>query len=293
MKIILTIIFSLSVFVFPVREIFANDLSKNLLGKIFLQVESHGEAWYINPLDLKRYYLGRPSDALTLMRELGLGVSNADFDSFRGVAPARLAGRILLKVEDSGQAYYADPSDKKLHFLGRPHDAFDLMRQKGIGISNKNLEKIQVSERGTQNISEVKSETLDPVSKVISDLEKYTHKEINKYRQSVGLEILEWNDEVASVAREHSRQMSIGEVEFGHDGGDKRFAELIEKTGARGMGENVAYNFGYDDPVMTAVEGWLDSPGHKENIDGDFDYTGIGIVKNEKGYYYLTQLFAR
>ncbi len=54
------------------------------LGKIFLQVEAHGEAWYINPVDAKRYFLGRPADAFAVMRMLGLGISNGNFDSLKG-----------------------------------------------------------------------------------------------------------------------------------------------------------------------------------------------------------------
>lgn len=46
------------------------------VGKIFLQVEAHGEAWYINPDNKKRYYLGIPTDAYALMRSLGLGITN-------------------------------------------------------------------------------------------------------------------------------------------------------------------------------------------------------------------------
>ncbi|MCX6800404.1 MAG: hypothetical protein NT091_04645 [Candidatus Falkowbacteria bacterium] len=48
-------------------------------GKIFIQVESKGEAWYINPSDAKRYYLGRPKDAYIIMRELSIGINNEDF----------------------------------------------------------------------------------------------------------------------------------------------------------------------------------------------------------------------
>lgn len=50
-------------------------------GKIFIQVEGNGEAWYVNPVDGKRYFLGRPADAFSVMRDLGLGISNGDFDS--------------------------------------------------------------------------------------------------------------------------------------------------------------------------------------------------------------------
>ncbi len=52
----------------------------NHRGKIFLQIESRGEAWYVNPADGKRYFLGRPVDALAVMRNLGIGISNSDFD---------------------------------------------------------------------------------------------------------------------------------------------------------------------------------------------------------------------
>ena len=50
-------------------------------GKIFIQVESRGEAWYVNPSDGKRYFLARPADAFSIMRLLGAGVSNNDFSS--------------------------------------------------------------------------------------------------------------------------------------------------------------------------------------------------------------------
>jgi hypothetical protein len=54
----------------------AGDLS----GRILLQVEEHGEAWYVNPTDGNRYFLGRPYDAFQMMRKFGLGISNADLD---------------------------------------------------------------------------------------------------------------------------------------------------------------------------------------------------------------------
>lgn len=116
----------------------------NWLGRIFLQVESRGEAWYVNPLDAHRYFLGRPDDAFAVMRAFGLGVSNRDFNSWYGYAPARLSGRIVLKVEDQGRAYYINPKNLQLLFLGSPTDAFAVMRQTGIGITNANLNLIPV-----------------------------------------------------------------------------------------------------------------------------------------------------
>ncbi len=57
-------------------------VDKNLInrvrGRILLQVENHGEAWYVNPKDDKRFYLKDGTTAYSLMREAGLGISNVD-----------------------------------------------------------------------------------------------------------------------------------------------------------------------------------------------------------------------
>lgn len=142
----------LSLFFCLYKIVLAEDLSSLLKGRILLQVESHGEAWYVNPANSQRYYLGRPADAFNLMRTLGLGVSNADFSKFSGVAPKVLAGKILLKVQDKGQAYYVNPVDLKMHYLGRPADAFAVMRNLGLGISNQNLNRITVKSGFGQTI---------------------------------------------------------------------------------------------------------------------------------------------
>ncbi|MCX6741216.1 MAG: hypothetical protein NTY61_02345 [Candidatus Parcubacteria bacterium] len=49
----------------------AAGLGAKLSGRILLQTESHGEAWYVNPVNQERYYLGRASDAFDLMKQLG------------------------------------------------------------------------------------------------------------------------------------------------------------------------------------------------------------------------------
>lgn len=135
----------------------------NLNGRILIQVQDRGQAWYVNPVDGRRYYLGRPDDAYALMRALGLGVSNKDINTFYNRAPARLAGRILLKVQDKGQAYYVDPVEQKLYYLGRQADAFNLMRSRGLGISNSDLAKIPVASIAAPIVS-VNTPASTPVS---------------------------------------------------------------------------------------------------------------------------------
>lgn len=121
-------------------------LSRRLSGRILLQTEDLGRAWYIYPKTLQRYYLGCPQDAFKIMRELSLGISNKDFANLTLASKKRLAGLILLKVEDNGRAYYINPVDLQLHYLGRPDDARAIMRKLALGITNKNLSYIKIAE---------------------------------------------------------------------------------------------------------------------------------------------------
>ena len=118
--------------------VYSKTMAESQKGKILLQVEENGEAWYVYPKELKKYYLGRPADAFDVMRSLGLGISESDFNKWNGYAPSNLSGLILLRVQENGEAYYVNPSDLKMHYLGRPADAFNVMRNLGLGITNAN-----------------------------------------------------------------------------------------------------------------------------------------------------------
>lgn len=54
------------------------SLAERLKGKILLQVESRGEAWYVDTKNIQRYYLKDGEAAYNIMKELGLGITNSD-----------------------------------------------------------------------------------------------------------------------------------------------------------------------------------------------------------------------
>ncbi|MEK7583861.1 MAG: hypothetical protein AAB490_01335, partial [Patescibacteria group bacterium] len=58
--------------------VYNTALVDRLRGKILLQVQKHGEAWWINPADGKRYYMKDGDAAYNIMRFLSLGIANAD-----------------------------------------------------------------------------------------------------------------------------------------------------------------------------------------------------------------------
>ena len=93
-------------------------LVRRLAGRILLQVEQAGQAWYLEPVTGMRHFMGRPSDAFSMMRRFGLGISNANFAKFeKSGVPAKFAGRIFLKVESHGEAYYVNPVNMKMYYI--------------------------------------------------------------------------------------------------------------------------------------------------------------------------------
>lgn len=127
------------------------NLGNDLSGQILLDVERNGKAWYVYPEDNRRYYLGRPADAFEIMRQLGLGITEWDFQRLaKSDMPVegdkelanQLKGKIVLQVEKNGEAWYIYPKDLKAYYLGRPDDAFRIMRELSLGISRENLARV-------------------------------------------------------------------------------------------------------------------------------------------------------
>lgn len=126
-----------------------------------------------------------------------------------------------------------------------------------------------------------------------ADLEQAVHDQVNAFRAEQNLPPLTLDPRISEVARKHSEDMAAGRVEFGHAGFEGRVRSIARTIPYRSAAENVAYNQGYSAPVEQAVEGWIDSPGHRVNMEGQFNLTGIGVTRTADGKYYFTQIFIR
>ncbi|MDZ7371984.1 MAG: CAP domain-containing protein [candidate division KSB1 bacterium] len=118
-----------------------------------------------------------------------------------------------------------------------------------------------------------------------------THELVNAHRSALRLPPLLWNETVAEQAVKHSRDMASGRVPLGHEGFEERFRAISTVLSVQAGGENAAYNYGFNDPSQAAVNGWLNSPGHRANIEGEYTLTGLGCARDAKGGWYFTQIF--
>jgi uncharacterized protein YkwD len=122
-------------------------------------------------------------------------------------------------------------------------------------------------------------------------LEQAVHEQVNAHRRTRGLAPLALDPHVGRQARLHSRAMAAGTTPFGHDGFDARVESLRQLMSSRRTAENVARSWGQRDPASETVRGWLASRGHRQNIEGEYDVTGVGVARNPKGELFFTQIF--
>lgn len=128
-----------------------------------------------------------------------------------------------------------------------------------------------------------------------TSLEQRAFELINAERRMKGAAPLVWDVALTLVARLHSEEMArtLNLSHFSADGRDvTERAHLLGLTGWRALAENIAYNQGYDEPADCAVERWLHSVKHRENIlRPAFTHTAIGVAEAADGRIYFTQVF--
>jgi uncharacterized protein YkwD len=114
---------------------------------------------------------------------------------------------------------------------------------------------------------------------------------VNLYRAKRHLSPLKLNSAISAEATHHSRDMANKAIPFGHRYFDTRIRHIYsEIKDCRAGAENVAF---YKTNAKKLVDAWVASPGHRQNIVGNYNLTGIGIAYGKKGWAYYTQIFVR
>lgn len=127
------------------------------------------------------------------------------------------------------------------------------------------------------------------------ELEKMAFDLLNAQRAAKNLPALRWDDDVARIARMHSENMAKYKF-FSHTGLDGTMvddrADLCGVSRWKSIGENIAYNRGYDKPADFAVERWMQSVSHRENIlNNRWKESAVGVAIANDGSFYFTQVF--
>ena len=118
---------------------------------------------------------------------------------------------------------------------------------------------------------------------------------VNAERVQQRLRPLDWDGDVADLARDHSRQMARGGF-FAHQ--DREGRTVVDRASERRLGgwskigENLFMCDEIDGFERYSVRGWLKSPSHRKNmLDREWTTTGIGVYRSRDGRIYVTQVF--
>jgi uncharacterized protein YkwD len=142
----------------------------------------------------------------------------------------------------------------------------------------------------TDSVAEDTIDSIEvPVAPQAKQIEIEIMELINAHRITQGLSPLNDHNTVKAVAFTHTDYM-IEENNVSHDNFFQRKQSLQANANANVVSENVAYGFNSAESVVNA---WLNSPSHRENIEGNFTDFDISAEKNNEGKWYFTNIFIK
>lgn len=268
------------------------SLTQRLRGHILLQVEENGEAWYVHPDEDTRYYMKDGPTAYEMMRKFGLGISNHDLSSLQSgntEMNLRLRGRILLQVEEHGEAYYVHPTDGSINYMKDGNAAYEIMRSLSLGITNTDLARVAESEFTALPNSNIVtgssvSVPLNDDLDYLADVNEYWLSRVNTLRATENLRQLvlddgwietatkyaEYMGETGSTAHERADGSSM------HEWINQQGLEFSERYSTNGWNtnyftENIAWGYtdGTKDGLIETVEDAM------EYYLGEESYNGV------------------
>ena len=131
--------------------------------------------------------------------------------------------------------------------------------------------------------------TAKPAPVVYSAIELDVLELVNAYRDQKGLSQLQFLDESSVQAAAHNRHM-IENNEVCHDFFGSRYQALVEQVNAKAVSENVGFGYRTAEAVVNA---WINSDGHRKNLEGNHTHFGISVKESEDGKYYFTNIFVK
>lgn len=139
-----------------------------------------------------------------------------------------------------------------------------------------NSYRFNLVETSTSPTSSTTSSSSTSESSIVNQIVSLT----NSFRQQNGLAPLSLNYRLSSAAQTHTQNMAFQDF-VSHTGVDgSTVGQRVSATGYKWslVAENIAAGY---QTATDVVQGWIDSPGHRENLLNP-DVTEIGV-----GYYFL------
>lgn len=263
----------------PTSTVTSASLVSRLKGYILLQVQQHGEAYYVNPTDGYRYYMKDGPTAYEMLRKFGLGITDSDLNKVLAGDSAlvsRLKGRILLQVQQHGEAYYINPKDGKSTYMKDGPAAYSIMRYLSLGITDADLAKIPLKEFvpvSYNNTTTTSSSTTTPTNTNTSTTTSSNYSEItlSSYQKGtipVGVDLITLNNYWLTEINKLRAAAGLRQLVL-----DQRFVDTSTEW-AGYMGENDLLT--HTRPDGSTMHQWIGT----KNLDWTTRYSSGGWTTN-------------
>lgn len=128
----------------------------------------------------------------------------------------------------------------------------------------------------SDNVATISSErTQEPTG----DLESQTLYHVNRYRAKKGLSKLQPHPGLAALALKHSQAMHKRD-HMAHFNFAKRAKTAQKRYDMGAMSENLHRSWGFIPSGEFITKKWIDSPKHRDNMEGNYNYAGMAIVRD-------------
>ncbi len=254
-----------------------------------IEKSEYGFSWYVYHKNYSRFVLV----GIQNNKVMGLYSNSADmlFESLKVGAAKNSVRQVLRTKEYTGpvESILKGNTNYTLSLTGE-RDVF-MNGQKYITVFYDNIKggtltAVQIIDYATEQGFGYLSA---PDTKLAESYERISFYLINSIRVRFGKPVLQYDNNMAKVAAAHSQDM-ITRRYFDHlNPQGQKVDGRIEAAGYsyRSCGENIAK----DHPsAISAHENYLNSPGHRDNILGDFKHLGVGVRMDGKSIL-QTQVF--
>jgi uncharacterized protein YkwD len=135
----------------------------------------------------------------------------------------------------------------------------------------------------------------------MNDAARLIFDQTNAFRREQGRAVLKQSEVLVKTAQDFAEFMA-GTDKYGHDADGNQPGDRAGKHGYEAciLAENIAFQFnseGFETKALAQalVEGWVNSPGHRQNmLDPDVTEAGMGVARSQaSGKYYAVQVFGR
>lgn len=168
-----------------------------------------------------------------------------------------------------------NPPKIDLAYIEKKYPTLTLMPTTIPTIIKKSNEEIQITTTPTPALPSAEVQTSSQSNSIIISGNSLID-QINKFRSSNGKSSISENNDVCSFASTRASEIVNN---FNHDGFSNRAnSKTLPYPNYSEVAENIAMN----GDVSKVVPGWIDSPGHRENLLKELPF---GCVKNSGNYY--------